>query len=188
MKILTYNIRDLGCSEKCNEIRELIHKHGVDFCLIQESKKEHIDENFCRILWGGRGQFNWAFRESLGRAGGIVSLWDADKFLVKSQWHMEGAVVVNGLWGQGRQQCCIINVYAPCPLAERLELWDRLRYVVLQNQDVRICMAGDFNSICRDGERIGRRACSNRNDTESFDFFIRDSGLIDLPLHGRSYT
>lgn len=49
-------------------------------------------------------------------------------------------------------------------------------------------MAGDFNSIRRDGEIVGRRVCSNRNDTESFDLFIRDSGLIDLPLNGRSFT
>lgn len=70
MKILTYNICGLGCSVKYNEIRELIYKHGVDFCLIQESKKEYIDEDFCRVLWGGRDQFNWAFRESVGRAGG----------------------------------------------------------------------------------------------------------------------
>lgn len=47
MKLLTYNIRGLGCSVKCSEVRDLIVKHKVDFCHIQETRKENIDENFC---------------------------------------------------------------------------------------------------------------------------------------------
>lgn len=82
----------------------------------------------------------------MGRAGGLISIWDAEKFMVQSQWHMEGVVVVNGLWGLDKFQCCLINVYASCLLPERLDLWDRLRSVILQNQGICLCMAGDFNS------------------------------------------
>ncbi|KAL8520430.1 hypothetical protein ACS0TY_011088 [Phlomoides rotata] len=50
-----------------------------------------------------------------------------------------------------------------------------------------IRIAGDFNSIRRVSERAGRRAESCKRDI-AFDGFIRDSGLLDLPLHGRSFT
>ncbi|KAL8476717.1 hypothetical protein ACS0TY_029134 [Phlomoides rotata] len=101
---------------------------------------------------------------------------------------MAGAVVVNGFWGQDNRQCCIINVYAPCPLSERAELWDRIQCIVDQNAGSYICICGDFNSIRKFEERCGTRAESGRRDVEIFDSFIRDTGLIDLPLHGRSYT
>lgn len=32
---------------------------------------------------------------------------------------LDGAVIINGLWGLERVECCIVNVYAPCLLAEK---------------------------------------------------------------------
>lgn len=43
---------------------------------------------------------------------------------------MGGVVIINGHWGPDRTDCCIINVYAPCSLEERIELWDRLNSVI----------------------------------------------------------
>ncbi|KAL8516062.1 hypothetical protein ACS0TY_014658 [Phlomoides rotata] len=187
MKILTYNIRGLGSKAKLREVRELIREHKIDFCCIQESKKEVIDEFLCRAVWG-EGNFSWAFREADGRSGGLLSVWNSDKFAIVSNWHMLGAVIVNGLWGADRIQCCIINVYAPCPLVDRIDLWDRLLGTLNQVAPSCICLAGDFNSIRRVSERAGRMAESCKRDIEAFDDFVRDSGLLDLPLHGRSFT
>ncbi|KAL8525477.1 hypothetical protein ACS0TY_014915 [Phlomoides rotata] len=100
-----------------------------------------------RAVWG-EGNFSWAFREADGRSGGLLSVWNSDKFAIVSNWHMLGAVIV-----------------APSC----------------------ICLAGDFNSIKRVSERAGRMAESCKRDIEAFDGFIRDSGLLDLPLHGRSF-
>lgn len=101
---------------------------------------------------------------------------------------MRGAVVVSGLWGHEKIQCCIINVYASCLTDEKEELWDRLSSVISQNSGHCICIAGDFNAIRRISERAGRGITYNRRDIRNFDLFIRSSGMIDLPLHGRSYT
>lgn len=101
---------------------------------------------------------------------------------------MDGAVIINGLWGSDRIECCLINIYAPCPLPERVRLWDRIHQVIVQNAVSCICVAGDFNSIRREFERVGRRSEFARNDVEAFDEFIVNAGLIDLPLHGRFYT
>ncbi|KAL8464304.1 hypothetical protein ACS0TY_033995 [Phlomoides rotata] len=51
-----------------------------------------------------------------------------------------------------------------------------------------VIVNGDFNSIRKTSERAGRRAQSCRRDVEAFDSFVRDLGLIDLPLHGRLFT
>ncbi|KAL8504158.1 hypothetical protein ACS0TY_022770 [Phlomoides rotata] len=136
----------------------------------------------------GKGNFGWAFRAAVGRSGGIITVWDSDVSSCSSWWHMEGAVVVNGFWGEERTECSLVNIYAPCPLSERVELWDRICYVVNQNESACICICGDFNSIRRMEERVGTRAESGRRDVAVLDNFIREAGPIDLPIHGRSYT
>ncbi|KAL8464782.1 hypothetical protein ACS0TY_034326 [Phlomoides rotata] len=101
---------------------------------------------------------------------------------------MSGAVVVNGFWGVNRIECYLVNIYAPCPLAERGELWDRVQHVIVQNSYCNICIAGDFNSVRRGLERVVRRAQTGSSDMATFDDFIRDSELIDLPLHDINFT
>ncbi|KAL8478209.1 hypothetical protein ACS0TY_030196 [Phlomoides rotata] len=41
-----------GNRAKCRDIRELIRGHGVEFCCIQETNKEIVDEIVGRSMWG----------------------------------------------------------------------------------------------------------------------------------------
>lgn len=101
MNVLLYNVRGLGCSAKIGEVKSLIKNLGVNFCCLQESKIENVDEWLYRALWGEEN-LGWAFRASTGRSGGIIFMRNANIFAASSWWHMEGAVVVNGVWGEGR--------------------------------------------------------------------------------------
>ncbi|KAL8518663.1 hypothetical protein ACS0TY_009854 [Phlomoides rotata] len=83
MKVVSYNIRGLGSREKCREVRDVNLSFRADFCCIQESKKETVDDILCRTLWGSNNM-GWAYRESIGRSGGIISIWNAGLFLVVS--------------------------------------------------------------------------------------------------------
>lgn len=118
----------------------------------------------------------------------MISVWNSDKFLVSSQWYMEGAVVVNGVWVENDTTCCIVNVYAPCLADAKRDLWDRIEMVVSQNSDVCTCVIGDFNSIAGEGERVGIAEFSSRMEICAFIDFIRNSGLLDLDIHGRKFT
>ncbi|KAL8485829.1 hypothetical protein ACS0TY_027932 [Phlomoides rotata] len=57
---------------------------------------------------------------------------------------------------------------------------------VNQNQDARICVVGDFNSIRRPEDRVGKRESSNSRDIEQFEDFISQSNLTEIPLVGRT--
>lgn len=98
MKILSYNIRGAGSRIKSKEVRDLICKFDIDFCCLQESKLESMCDSYAETLWGGR--CGWEARDSIGRSGGIITLWNLDKFSCSSSWHMDGAVIVNGFWGE----------------------------------------------------------------------------------------
>ncbi|KAL8543150.1 hypothetical protein ACS0TY_003881 [Phlomoides rotata] len=148
---------------------------------------EQVDEILGKSVWGG-DNVEWAFRESVGRACGIISLWDTEKFVCSSSWNMEGAVIVNGYWKEDGSRCCVVNVYASCIVSAKMELWDRIQSIIEQEADACICVLGDFNSIRYESEREGRRAGSCRRDVMAFDTFIRASGLVDLPIGGRTFT
>lgn len=184
MRLFPFNVRGLGSTVKTKEVKDLIKNQKVQFCCLQETKLEVVDDGVGNAVWGS-GRHQWITREAIGR---ILSIWDSEVFTCLSSWHMSGVVVVNGLWGQERVHCCIINVYASCVPYEKLELWDRIRSVIDQNTSSCICVAGDFNSIRRVSERDGSGSTLNSRDISSFDMFIRDSQLLNLPLHGRSYT
>lgn len=51
-----------------------------------------------------------------------------------------------------------------------------------------ICIMGDFNSVRRTTKRVGNGEIVNNRYLRLFDEFIRDSGLIHLPLHGKLFT
>ncbi|KAL8557527.1 hypothetical protein ACS0TY_004823 [Phlomoides rotata] len=89
MKMLTYNIRGLGSMAMRREIREFIARYDIDFCCIWESKLEVVDVFVCRAIWG-HGNFNWSFKPSVERAGGIISIWNFNKFRCSSCWFVEG--------------------------------------------------------------------------------------------------
>ncbi|KAL8547206.1 hypothetical protein ACS0TY_006790 [Phlomoides rotata] len=65
MKILTYNIRGFGSRAK-------------------ETKKKVVDKGVCRSLWG-EGRFGWAYSETVGRSGGIISRFRAGG-IWKKRW------------------------------------------------------------------------------------------------------
>lgn len=156
MRILSYNVRGLGSRAKCNDVGEIISKRRVNFCMLQESKKEDVDEFLCRAIWNV-DNIDWAFKGSDDRSGGLLSIWNRDVFAATSSWDMEGALIVNGRWGSERKECCIINIYASCLTVEKIELWDRLNLVISQNSLAYVCVGGDFNAVRRGAERVRRR-------------------------------
>lgn len=152
-----------GSKVKSKEVRDLINFHRADFCCIQESNLEKVDQNICKSLWG-TGNFDWVGKASNGRSGGIIYLWNSEKFVCSSFWDMEAAVIVKGHWG--------------------LEGNENRR----QNSDCCVCLAGDFNSIRRENERVDQSENINHIDIGAFDYFNREADLIDLPLRGWKFT
>ncbi|KAL6503451.1 hypothetical protein OROGR_025374 [Orobanche gracilis] len=125
MKILSFNVRGLGSRIKRKAIQELIRGQKIDFCCIQETKMEVMNDFISADVWGDRN-CSWADKPSDGRAGGILSIWNNEVFSCINHWFFNGALVVVGLWGNERLHCCIINVYAPCVVAEKTELWSNI--------------------------------------------------------------
>ncbi|KAL8528573.1 hypothetical protein ACS0TY_006120 [Phlomoides rotata] len=163
MKILTYNIRGLGQGIKKKETSNLIKGLHTDFCCIQETKFDQVNNHLCRALWG-IGNIDWVHRNS------------------------EGMVVVNGIWKEDGSSISIVNIYAPNIAAERWRLWDTLQILSEQYKYSCFCIVCDFNSIRSHEERRGRRVTWDKRDMERFNDFISQSDMTDLYVIGRTFT
>lgn len=187
MKILSFNVRGLGKRAKRREIREMLKKFKIEFCCIQETKLEKIGDRICRGLCGDQN-FGWAYVDAEGKSGGILSIWDDRVFCMMSSWFVKGVLVVNGFSRENGDQVCILNVYAPCSFSKKSVLWDIVGNNLAQNRNILTCIAGDFNAIRSEDERVGRGLAVDYRDMAAFDDFIRQANLFDCPLTGRKFT
>lgn len=74
----------------------------------------------------------------------MLSFWDDSRFCCVSNWGIGGGVVINGFLRATGEEICLINVYAPCRLEEKLQLWDRILLVLEQRADANCCIIGDL--------------------------------------------
>ena len=125
MKILSWNVRGVGRREKRRVIKEMLCREKPDIVILQETKKETIDNKLVSSLWGIRFK-EWAVLPSVGRSGGILMIWDVRIF--RGMEVILGAYTVSVLMqsiGDGNLWWCS-GVYGPCKANERKGFWEEL--------------------------------------------------------------
>lgn len=140
-----------------------------------------------KSIWGNNN-FDWEFAKSDGSSGGIITIWNSLIFQKISPWSVKEMLVVNGFLIEDGKGCMIINVYTPNISSLRWVLWDQIGTLVGQCRDDYLCIAGDFNSIRAESERVGRSESWDGNDISRFNNFIEFNNLVDLNLVGRMFT
>ncbi|MCH82126.1 hypothetical protein A2U01_0002923, partial [Trifolium medium] len=159
MIVCSFNVRGLGSRVKMNKIRDLVREQNVDFLAIQETKMESINEGLCYSLWGGR-DCGWVVLPSLGKSGGILSMWNKDKFAIIFSFTGEGFVGVCLNIVEEQRACFVVNVYAKCETQARRRLWENILMSKRGFGGDLWCVVGDFNAIRELNERRGLRADS----------------------------
>ena len=187
MKIISYNVRGLGGGDKREEVQRLVlDKHPLVMCL-QETKLQVLNDAILQSIWGNNSA-GYSYQPSSGASGGLVTVWDASRVEVWSSMSFKHVLVIKGKVIASGAEFILFNVYAPCDLAAKKELWERMQPLVLSNNDLCLCVCGDFNSVRTDEERKGRGLGFRQVDADLFNKFINDCLLIDLPICGRLFT
>ncbi|GJW87662.1 RNA-directed DNA polymerase, eukaryota, reverse transcriptase zinc-binding domain protein [Tanacetum coccineum] len=65
--------------EKCKAISKLCKGHNITFLGIQETRLSLINSFKAKSLWGNF-HFEYAVSPSIGRSGGLISIWDPNSF------------------------------------------------------------------------------------------------------------
>nr|KYP52746.1 hypothetical protein KK1_025491 [Cajanus cajan] len=121
-------------------------------------------------------------------SGGLLSIWRRDKFTANDIFLGENFIGVAGTWKENNILCSIVNLYAPCDVNRKKELWSSLIQLRLNCGGDVWCFGGDFNAVRSGRERKGVFTHWRDDDMQAFDGFIQEAFLVDLPLHGRKYT
>ncbi|RVX20328.1 Transposon TX1 uncharacterized 149 kDa protein [Vitis vinifera] len=183
MKIISWNVRGLGSSNKRREIKDFLRLEKPDVVMIQETKKEKCDKRLVGSVWTVRNK-DWVILSACGASGGILFIWDSKKLskeeVVLGSFSISVKFVLEGcgpLW--------ISTVYGPNSPSLRKDFWVEL-YDIYGLTFPLWCVGGDFNVIRRSSEKLGgSRLTSSMRD---FDSFISESELLDPPLRNASFT
>ncbi|XP_058784972.1 uncharacterized protein LOC131659864 [Vicia villosa] len=157
----------------------------VDICFIQESKLSNIDSVNVKSLWG-EGDMKWSAKWSMGRSGGIITMWKVGLFEVL--FNFVGDCFLGLALNWKGKTVYVVNVYASCFLDKNKEMWKKLRELRAKFQEGEWCIGGDFNVVCDKGERKGIGVQMNGGDIQNFNEFISSMELHDLPVLGNRFT
>ncbi|GAU48812.1 hypothetical protein TSUD_406450 [Trifolium subterraneum] len=180
----------LGSRVKRRKIRDMVRDEQLDFLAIQETKLEVISDALVLALWGNN-DCCWSYLPSVGNSGGILSIWNKVKASLVFTFIGDGFVGVCLDLLTENKRCFVINVYAKCSSRDKRTLWSNILMSKRGFGDGLWCIVGDFNSIRDSSERRGVNL-SHRDDPSaemrSFNEFVGDLDLFDMPLVGRMFT
>ena len=173
--------------EKRKDVRSLVTEKRLSILCIQETKLHKCDEGVCLSVWDGQ-QTAFSFRPFIGASGGLLTIWDSTEVEVWSSGSFDHVLSIHGRFIVSNEEFYLFNVYAPCDVTARQELCDSLSLCIQALQGKKECICGNFNAVkCREE----RRSVTNSGgvvDFASFNHFIDENALLDLPLCGRNFT
>lgn len=160
-------------------------KENVEFLCIQETKLSYVDERLACVMWGNK-DCGLVYSGSDGASGGLCCLWNSSVFRRTELWGEKGVLGVSGWWKGVLVN--IVNVYAPCDVEGKKELWRVLEEKMRGKEDEKWCLCGDFNVVRNDSERRGKARAGRRMEMKDFNDFINGMELVDLSLERRKFT
>ncbi|GMJ01096.1 hypothetical protein HRI_003778800 [Hibiscus trionum] len=184
MRILSWNVRGLGGGAKRRSVDEVIRKNKVDMVVLQETKLEDVPSMWVSSLWYS-DSFEMAVSPSMGASGGILIIWEGNKFNLINVVVYPNFIMLQGRWQQKDMVCCIVGIYAPTNVAGQKLVWDSV-LTRLNEFEGPCCVVDDFNAILYETDRIG--VSDRYAEMEAFGEFVHAAGLIDLPLVGKRFT
>ena len=126
MNIISYNVRGLGRRVKWVAIRRMVRKEKINMLCIQETKKETIDVGLCQALWGDK-EVTWEWQAAVNSAGGLLCLWSEEVFKLQNKVIGSGFILLVGQWLKEAQQVHIVNIYSPCDVQSKRNLWETIK-------------------------------------------------------------
>ena len=93
---------------------------------LQETKKEQVDKALCRALWGDL-DITWAMQPANNNARGILCIWSEQVFRLEKKCSGCGFIYLEGTWIANGVKVNIVNIYLPCEVGLKRNLWDQIR-------------------------------------------------------------
>lgn len=182
--ILCWNVRGLNSSTKQLALSNAINSSGCSIICLQETKMPSFDLALVKSLCP-RCFDKFAFIPSDGASGGIVTIWNSSVF--------DGALTITESFALGvtftsktsAHTWTLLNIYGPCRGEDRIRFTKWLFELDIPNSQDWLLL-GDFNYFRSPDNR--NKPGGSTNDMFTFNDFIREQHLIEIPVKGHCYT
>ncbi|XP_058775266.1 uncharacterized protein LOC131649524 [Vicia villosa] len=144
-----------------------------------------MNEDFAYSLWR-TPEIDFSFSNSIGRSGGLITLWKKNSMDVHHSFKGEGYLGIKVRWKEDFYY--VVNVYSSCDMNKKKALWDKLLDLKKVFNDGEWIIGGDFNAVKNGRERRGRAVGVLKKEVELFTEFILMRGLVDIPCKEKKYT
>ncbi|XP_058741918.1 uncharacterized protein LOC131614336 [Vicia villosa] len=185
MIIGSLNIRGGMNVLKRRRISSLIKRGNANIFLLQETKIVSMDDVTAKSFWRDT-EVCYSFSNSLGRSGGILTIWNKDVVDVENSFKGDGFLGIKVRWKN--QVYYVVNVYSSCEHRKKKLLWKDLLGLMEKFKDGDWILGGDFNAIKNGGERRGRAILENQREMNLFAEFIDKTLLVDIPCKGKKFS
>ncbi|XP_058755204.1 uncharacterized protein LOC131628395 [Vicia villosa] len=185
MIVGTMNIRGGGRRIKRRRVSHIIKRGMTDIFLIQETKLPLVSYSVAKSFWGSEG-FDFSFSSSEGMSGGLLIIWKS--FGMEVLCSFKGMGFLGIKVRRHNSIYYIVNVYSPCSLVLKRELWGNLLRLKSSHSNGDWLIGGDFNAMKDREERVGRMISSNNIENREFSKFIDESMLVDVPLKWKKFS
>ncbi|GKB58652.1 RNA-directed DNA polymerase, eukaryota [Tanacetum coccineum] len=91
-------------------------------------------------------QFKFAYKNSNGKSGGILAVWDTTWFSLTHTTEGDGFLALYGNWRDVDSSCLIVIVYALQDYRDKINLWNNLTKLIDRHNNFSI-LFGDFNEL-----------------------------------------
>ncbi|XP_058741724.1 uncharacterized protein LOC131614112 [Vicia villosa] len=164
---------------------QLIRKEKADIMLFQETKLKEVSTSTVRSLWGNEDH-DFSFMGAEGLLGGMLTVWNSKTVTTLFSFCGKGFLGNKVYWKGGNYY--IVNVYSPCSLCDKRDVWTQLLHLKQNYIDVEWIIDGDFNAVKTRSERVGRGVGRSNVEWREFLKFIEESGLVDVPCKGKKFS
>ncbi|XP_057418410.1 uncharacterized protein LOC130712600 [Lotus japonicus] len=181
---LTWNVRGLGGVTKREAVKKALLHLKPELVLLQETKLNELRERTV-TSWTKSLNMQHAESSSVGTAGGLMCLWRESSLQVLTVAIETWFILLTVKLPNIDHTVLIGNVYGPHSATDRNLCFEALKHRVLRHGGL-VCIGGDFNVVLLASERSSGRVLDVGDS--SFQQFVQDSNLLDLPLNNGDYT
>ncbi|KAF7830019.1 reverse transcriptase [Senna tora] len=181
MNFVIWNSRGTGSRTFPGLVRDIKHRHNVDFLALIETRQsgEKANEIIKKLGFDGVECV-----EASGFSGGIWCLWRKERIMVSVLGKHRQFIHLR--INRGVQEWLFTVVYGSLAFNSRRQLWESLT-TIGANVDLPWAVAGDFNAFLFDYEKHGGRSGGSRPD-QGFRDWVDNCAMMDMGFTGSRYT
>jgi exonuclease III len=179
---ISWNVRGLGDSKKCDIVKEILLQNSFDIVLLQETELSDIN-HFKSATFLASSLQNFITVEASNASRGILTAWNSSNLKLTSSITKTFSISAKFESESNGSIFWVTNFYGPNE-GDRPSFIQELKDLTNLIQDPWM-MAGDFNSVCSPLERTTHNMTPNEN---LFNNMIWDLSLQEIPLLDRAFT